>query len=180
MVEFAAKIEIPENVYDVSGRTHNRLVREALREQARHHGQVRLRRHFQKGNAERYGHQARDPKYEAMKRRYLGFVLDLVRLTRGRVASKDYVTDPANQRITISGAAEGGKSKITATLKTRFPFYGGSGRARHAGSNVTIAQMVSEVQRFAQDEVEEINADLAEGYMNRLRAMPRIARRVTV
>lgn len=178
-IQFGATITLPANVYGVSERTYRRAVTDALRKAAADHGRARLPKHFQAGAHTKYGYRERNARYNASKRKFRGFAVDL-RLTD---RSYRFMKDPANQRIRISGAsgARGTPGQLVI-LETRFPFPGGSNREavnRNRGG-VTIQDMVSEVSRFTSAEVDEVGREVAAHFEQTMRRMPRASRRYDI
>lgn len=156
-----AVVKIPDNVYNVPARKYNRAVRQALLYEAFKHGAERLPKHFQAGAHTKYGYKERSAAYNASKRRYRGFAVDL-RLTD---RSYRYMTSAANQQVVVSGTASGPAS-VTVKLITRFPFPGGAAPFKPGTGpvGVTVADMVSEVSRFTPDEVAEVSAGVAKRF----------------
>lgn len=104
-----------------SPRMHNRIVRDALREVLDRHKNVQMRLHFQPGNAERYGHAQRSPRYKSMKARYYNSVTDLVKTG---ATKRFFATQKADIAVSGSAAAD----TLRGRLRLRLPFGGGTGR----------------------------------------------------
>lgn len=188
---FHVTIDAPEPLITDGGfvRLHNQVAKQALREEAIKHWKNRIPGHFDPRARGRYGHVKRKPKYEAMKQRVFGRVIDLV-LT-GQTKSKITKTQPD---IRIGGAAFGGKRELALTMTMRLPFGIEAQRAiakkirrgeRHTGprtAGVTIAQMKQEIAAITEDERRAIAASFHHRYtelLNKeLQSRPRIRKRI--
>ncbi len=189
-------IEAPEPLLTDGGfvRLHNQVAKQALRDEAVKHWKDRIPGHFDPRARGKYGHMARKPKYEAMKRRVFGRVIDLV-LT-GQTRSKITKTQPD---IRVGGQAyvstkSSGAGGLNLTMTMRLPFGVEAQRAiakkaragiRHTGprtAGVTIAQMKSELAAITEDERRAIAASFLAGYIRllnkELRSRPRIRKRI--
>lgn len=155
--KIAVTIEIPTRPGDIARRYHNLYTKQALFEALRVHHKTRIPGHFQAGAPSKYGYAKRSFKYNRWKqRKYGGNAKDLVKTG----ASEQEMTH--RFELIGSGAAEGGKKPVSATLRLRFPFRGGTGAYKADNPTyraVSIQQMMREVQAFTAQERAEF-ADL--------------------
>lgn len=160
------------------GRIHNRLVKEALRETMELHHSKHTRRHFQKGAKHLYAYAPRTRKYLASKRRKYGHTIDMLASGDTRRAMADKPV-----KVSIGGAAEGGKKGITATFKLKFPFAGKvqenvRKRIKGRGSKGYVPprrrnilpQLKKEMERWAGDEVGWAIQEFQKRYMEKVNA----------
>lgn len=162
-------IEVPELLFDAA-RVNNEIVKTAIREEAFKHWRQRIPRHFQQGATGKYGYAKRQSLMRAGNK-WISYNTWKARKHKSR---RDLVKTGATQRemtsrakITVGGAAEGGKKPLTVTLRLRFPFRGGTGRFRKSTSRqaVTIDQMAKEIQAVTPDELRDISLGLQQRYV---------------
>ena len=143
-------IDIPTRPGDIAGRFHNLYVKQALFEALRLHHKKNIPLHFAPGAPSKYGYAKRSFKYNREKqRKYGGNAVDLVKTG----ASREHMTH--NMELHSSGAAEGSKKPVSATLRLRFPFKGGAGRYKSDTPlyrTITIDQMRREMQAMTDQE----------------------------
>jgi hypothetical protein len=188
-------IEAPEPLLTEGGfvRLHNQVAKTALREEAVKHWKDRIPGHFDPRARGKYGHMKRKPKYEAMKQRVFGRVIDLV-LT-GQTRSKITKTQP---EIRMGGSALGGKNALSLTMTMRLPFgleaqkahatratrtkQGIQQRPARTRPGVTIAQMKTELAAITEDERRAIAASFRQRYLEllnkELRSRPKIRKQI--
>lgn len=159
---FAFLFEWPE---DISDRRHNVIAKEAMREvmQKYHDDKRAFPRKFTRAGRKLYGYKPRNVKYERYKQQKYGTgSIDMVK--RGR--TRQWMTSA--YRLTVGGTAAA--RTLNATLKTTFPFKGGSGsfRKSKARGALTIQQMIMELQRFADDEPRLMAQWFHEAYMRQV------------
>lgn len=156
-------IDVPERPKDLAKRYHNKYAKDAARYMMERHHAEHIPLHFKRSARSRYGYAARDPKYVRMKqRRWRQGGLDLVKTGRTR---REMISQ---YKLKLGGNAVAGT--LTATLILRFPFKGGTGKFRRpsgprgARAQVTIQQMIGEMQSFAHDEPPRLAAWFDEEY----------------
>lgn len=168
-------IQIPTRAEDMVLRNHNRFAKAALRHVLETHHSRNIPKHFKRDARSRYGYAPRNPKYVRYKqKRYRQGGMDLVKTG----ASRDRMLQKP-PKITMSGAAEGGKKSLSGSLRLRFAFYGGGTRFRALGSRQEkiVRQMHEEVRKVLPAEGHELAADLMKEYMRLVAAMPKRKRR---
>lgn len=113
-------IDVPKKPSDIAqARVWNGFVKDAIRETLAHHHNKHMPRHFKRDARQRYQHKERNAKYKSWKKRKYGSLLDLVLTGRTR----DKLTKPNGfDRITIGGAAIGGKKPVEGKLVYTFGF----------------------------------------------------------
>lgn len=161
-------LDVPEMLV-ASVRLHNKILREELRTILEDHGKRRLPKHFRPLARTFYGYAPRVSKYgrasyDTWKRRKLGHADPLVKSG----SSRSYITNPSNQKITVAGS--GAEGTLRGSLRTRFPWKGGTGKTRLGGRakhGATPKVLVSEIERFHASEVKEINEMLKNAYIRR-------------
>ena len=138
---------------DISDRRHNQFAKVAMREAIAKYHEKQVPRKFKRDARQRYGYKPRGKKYERYKqRKYGNGSIDMVKTGRTR----RWMTSA--YKLTVGGTAS--DRSLNATLKLTFPFKGGSGslaasrfgKGRRANGARVIAQLISEMQRFANDE----------------------------
>lgn len=159
---FAFLMEWPE---DISDRRHNQFAKVAMRVvlQKYHDDKNAFPRKFTRAGRKLYGYLPRNPKYERYKQRKWGNgSIDMVK--RGR--TRQWMTSA--YRLTVGGTAS--DRSLNATLKTTFPFKGGTGNFKKTPTRgaLTILQMVKELQRFAEDEPRMLAIWFHEEYMRQV------------
>jgi len=117
---FTPFIELPE-IMTASPRKHNEIVRKQMIAIAERHHREIMPLHFKSSAHTRYGHMDRNPMYIRNKIRRFGVGTDLIRTRR----TMQYILDPANRRILVSGSADSGTIRVQ--LLMRLPFSGGTG-----------------------------------------------------
>src|ERR1051326_1743505 len=113
--EFA--IWVPTRPAEIARRHFNRLAKEALRETLVYHQKTFLPLHFKAGAANRYGYKRRKESWNRHKMKYYGSgAVDLVETGRSKFRIL------SGGKITIGGAAEGGKKGLEGKLTVRSDF----------------------------------------------------------
>ena len=151
-------IEMPE-LAALSPRKNNELIKAAMRPVLDFHWKRRIPYHFTPPAHAKYKYATRSPKYLSAKIRRYHVGADLVKTGRSRAEMT------ARARIRIGGTASGGT--INGTIEMRFPFRGGTGAQRQVGNrqSITILQMIREVRAISDDEIREIERQIADNYM---------------
>jgi hypothetical protein len=115
---FSFSIWVPKRPEDIARRHFNRLAKEALRETIAFHHLVNLPKHFQHSARSIYGYKPRKQSWVMHKIRKWGTGgADLV---ASGASKRRILSLPA--KITIGGAAEGGKKGLEGKLTVRFAF----------------------------------------------------------
>lgn len=170
-------LDIPKRPSEIAQpRVWNKMVKDSVRTALVYHHDRHIPEHFTRKAREKYGHKPRSDKYKAWKAKKFGAVLDLVMTGSTR---KLWTSKHGYQRITMGGAAEGGKKELSGAIvyvwgfnqklidfykaqkanKTRDPNVtrGGGIRARYQNPNrVTLADMRKEMQIVTADEAEHL------------------------
>lgn len=158
--------DIPTRPEDIAQRHHNRFAKEAMRRVLITHHEKRIPVHFTKVAHQKYGYQSRTLKYMKAKARKYHSTTDLIKTGNTR----RQMTSAGGRKITIGGAAEGGKKALEGTLTLRFPFPGGTGRFRKEDTHqqVTIQQMNKEIKAITPEERHEIAKQLMKEYWSQV------------
>lgn len=141
-------IEVPERPGDLARRYHNKYAKEALGEAVEkwHQHKQGFGEHFKQGNRQKFNHAPRTEKYKRYKLRRYRSIVDLIKTgrTQRRMLSQ--------WKLRLGGSATGGNLNVTLVLT--FPFKGGTGSFRKEGTHqqVTIENMIKELQRFDEDD----------------------------
>jgi len=151
-------VDVPTRAEDISKRHHNRIVKEALRNtMARFHAE-KIPDRFKQSARQRLDHAPRSERYKRYKRRKFRSTIDLVKTGR----TQRWMTRAFKLRV--GGTASG--NNLKANLILTFPFKGGSGRfKKRTHQAVNIANMILEIQRFANEEPAILAAWFKEEYM---------------
>lgn len=206
MIPLKISFEVPEWAESaaIAERTHNKWVKDILREELQTHLDKRIDKHFAHSARARYRYTPRSQKYQRTKIKFRGRTLGKVNpITLAPDANLDLVKTGKTRReikqghkITLSGTG----SVIRARLTLRLPIPGGTGRSltladslrilasnngrrkfqnRVAAAQKTdvIRRTIDEIERFADDEVKEINKSVADKYAARLNSRKRVRKR---
>lgn len=163
MIHFGFEVDVPRRPEELARRDHNRFVKESLRECLKEHHEKRIPGHFTKSAHQKYHYIRRSEKYMRWKARRFHSTTDLVKTG----ASRDQMK---TGRITVGGAAEGGKD-INAKLTLRFVFKGGTGRFHRDTPmyrRITILQMHKEIQAMTDDERRAFAEKFSNDYWDRV------------
>jgi hypothetical protein len=142
-------------------RLHNRVAKDALRDEALHHWKRRIPDHFRATARAKYSYKERTPRYKAIKMRQGYGRTDLVRTG----ATRDKITRE-QPTIRMGGRAanpDGTTGQLKLTMRMRFPFPLGQ-----AGSGVTGDQMKKEVGRILPVEGSDVAAGFKKRYLDYL------------
>lgn len=153
-------------------RDHNRWCKEALREEAEHHHNVRIKkRHFRQSARHEYQHDPRKPRYLAVKAARYRSLTDLIK-TRGTRKKFSAGWDT----IRIGGKATQGRLHLT--MRYRFPFP--VSEKMPPSVNVTPKVMAREISTFSGREYGEIFSGFAKRYLGKLNRglKPRVRKRI--
>lgn len=167
MIDFSINIDVPAWMPDVAMRHYNRIVKQSLREVLETHHKKRIPGHFAKSARQKYGYAPRNAKYMRYKNRRYHSSRDLVKTGR----SEREMTNPANAKITIGGAAEGGKHPLNAKLSLRFPWKGGTGKLRKDRPHhraINAQQLVKEMQAMIDQERAEMAKQFSELFWRKI------------
>lgn len=161
-----------------STRLHNAIMKDVVRDELYNHWKHRLPLHFRLDARQRYGHMPRSPRYNSYKNRRFSSKRDLVKTGE----TERLMRSPP--RITVGGAAEGGKNGLRGRLHLTFSwaaavaqrmrkkFSRGSRRAAAASiktrTGVNLAQMRKEIQTFTDGELKDIAASIQANYVHRV------------
>lgn len=193
-VDMRLWIEIPKKPEQIKQpRIWNKMVKDALREALMFHHNKHMPRHFKREARARYNHKPRSEKYKSWKKRRFGSLIDLV-MTGG---TKEKITRANGyDRITIGGAAEGGKKSLSGKLVYTFGFTdklkefyasqksnrtrdrraqravtrGGRFASVAGGHRVTLRDMRAELERMTPDESEAVRDVFENGLWSRVEA----------
>jgi hypothetical protein len=151
---FVLTIDTPTRPEDIAKRHHNKFAKEAMNRMLVTHHEQRLPKHFENDAHTKYGYADRSNKYKVSKLRKFHSITDLVKTG----ASRRKILSKSARKITIGGAAEGGKKGLTGTLEVRFSFLGGTGRFRRKDTHqeVSVEQMKKEVRATTRQERREM------------------------
>lgn len=169
-------IETPANLEGLADRHHNRLIKQALRTVLEDHHRRRIPLHFRADNRSKYQHMERTAKYRRAKMRRFHSRTDLVKTgrTRDKMLSQ--------YQLRIGGSASGTATKapgVNGQLIMRFPFPANYTRS---GIKVDVAQMISEISRWTEQEAREASQMFLDLYTQYVRDLiknsPRIKRTI--
>jgi hypothetical protein len=148
------EIDTPTRPEDIAKRHHNRFAKEAMKRVLTTHHEKRIPGHFTKAAHQKYGYKTRTLKYMKAKARKYHSTTDLIKTG----TSQRQMTSPSGRKITVGGAAEGGKKSLEGTLTMRFAWPGGSGRFRKENTiqEVTAEQMKKEMQATTAEERQQM------------------------
>lgn len=161
---FVWVIEVPQRSADLARRHHNKYAKEALGEAVEkwHQHKQGFPEHFTRAAREKFNHFPRTARYKRYKQRRYHSTIDLVKTgrTKRRMLSQ--------WKLRLGGSATGGNLNVTLVLS--FPFKGGTGSFRKEGTtqSVTIEKMITELQRFDEDDPELLAKFFGEAYWKRV------------
>lgn len=203
MFELKISFEVPEYYANplAAERTHNKWIKDILREEIQNHLDKRIDRHFVFSARSRYGYAPRSQKYQRTKIKYRGRTtnwnppvtfaadanLDLIKTGRTKREIKQ------GAKITVSGTG----TLTRARLRLQVPIPGGTGRdlslaaslrilssksgrrkflARHEARQRmdVVRRTIKEIEAFARDEIEEISRSCAKKYVERMMTRKRV------
>lgn len=167
-----------------ASRTHNRITKQATREELVEHHQRRIPGHFTRAAHGRYGYKPRQPRYIFLKAKRFGNQLDLVQTGKSKARIKGHGD------VSVGGSGDAVRGK----LHMRFDFDARVAeqqtRARknrryqpfrqRKQPNVTIADMKSEVARMTPGEVHEIALGTRRRYVHLVRTTAGARQQITV
>lgn len=181
-------LDIPTRPAEIAQvRVWNRIVKKSVRKTLTFHLDEHMPRHFGLEARRRYKHKPRSEKYKAWKLRRFRSKTDLVLTGRTRAI----VDSKSGPKISVGGAAEGGKKEISGRLSIPFGFApdlrefyraqkGKKSRdpnvlkrrgftIRHTNPNrVTLRDMKAELQTMTPDEVEALQKLFADDLMQQI------------
>jgi hypothetical protein len=178
--------EYPDVLNDTQGvhRLHNKVGKEAMRQELLNHHRKRIPLHFDQNNRTKYNHMPRKEGYKFRKYKKFRSRTDLVATGR----TKDAMRRMYQLRI---GGTASGETGLRGQLILRFPFtqtavfqqsqkkrYGKPREQRRVAVGVTIDQMRKEISTVIAAEQREIATNLGANYTkllnNELASRPRI------
>ncbi len=166
--------EYPDVLNDTQGvhRLHNKVGKEALRQELLHHHKKRLPPHFDSNNRVKWNHKPRKEGYKFAKYKKWRSMTDLVASGRTKLAMTK-----SNPTPVIGGTASG-SAGLSGKIKYRFPFtqtnaFQASQRKRYSKSpqdrkrvspGITIDEMRREISAINTGEQREIAVSLRNNY----------------
>lgn len=179
-------IDVPTRPDDLAKRWHNKFAKDALRETLErwHKSPQGFKKHYRRDARQRYNHFPRSDKYKRFKARKYHSTIDHIKTGRSKHNMEH------GGKVTISGTAEG--KNLSATLTLRFPFKGGTGRARQNRRNnrfsvlkptqqmVSIQKMIIELKRMDSEDPPLLARWFFEAYMKKVRDFRSNRKRIRV